>query len=310
MLGSVRGWRFERGLDKDFMEKLESLAMRPEWFADVLADTSLILGVRKNYVNVYRLGQSLFKIERPSKTGPLKFSTHPKYLINPDLYKPVSFDGSKFIVDKPKMLLETYTGPETLDRMKRAARLYRGDEKYGVHAVVNANPNVIDTEVAFSREGEADKGPTALRIDLAHLEEVEGLIRLRFWEAKLFANADIRSEREGVPRVVEQVRGYRDLIEKHREEVINSYRRVACNLAEMGTWVKSNRKVGALVDRVAKGETPFIDEPPTVGLIIYRYDDAQWKSKRWKTHLEKLTNEPHMPVRHAGDAKNIRLDGR
>jgi hypothetical protein len=308
MVDNLNRWRFERGLDKDFMEKLEALAKRPGWFADVLADSGLILSIRKNYMNVYRLGQSLFKIERDRKTDPLKFSTHPKYLVDPDLYKAVPFDGLAFMVDKLEPLVKEYTGPKTLNRMKRAAKLYRGDEKNGVQAVVLANPNVIDTEIAFSREAELEKGPSAPRIDLACLEEVEDSIRLRFWEAKLYTNGDIRADGDTVARVVEQVRGYRDLVEKHRDEVVESYRVVARNLVDISCWVAPARKVGPLVKRVADGESLVVDEPPRVGLLIYGYDDAQRRSERWKTHLAKLTKEAHMPVRHAGNAKNIRLD--
>jgi hypothetical protein len=308
MVGSLKGWRFERGLDNDFMKQLEGEAKRLGWFADVLADTGLILGIRKNYMNVYRLGQSLFKIERDGKTGSLKFSTHPKYLVDPDLYKAVPFDGSKFTVGKLEPLVKEYIGIETLNRMKRAAKLYRGDEKDGVHAVVLANPNVIDTEVAFSREAEVKKDRSAPRIDLACLEEVERSIRLRFWEAKLHTNEDIKADGDRVARVVEeQVRKYRVLVEEHREEIVESYRVVARNLVDMVHWVDSPRKIGGLVKRVADGEALVIDERPIVGLIIYGYDDAQKRSQRWKFHLAKLKKEAHMPVLHAGDAKNIRL---
>lgn len=321
MADSLNGWRFERGLDGNFMDMLEKVAKRPGWFADVLADPRLILGIRKNYMNVYWLGQSLFKIERDGKKGPLKFSTHPKYLVDPGLYKAVPFDGSTFTIDKLEPLVKEYIGLKTLDRMKRAAKLYRGGEKDGVHAVVLANPNVIDTEVAFSKEAEVKidtevafsgesgvkKGPSAPRIDLACLEEVEGSIRLRFWEAKLYTNGDIKADGVMVAPVVEQVSGYRALVEKHRKEIVKSYREVARNLVEMVRWVDSPRKVGDLVKRVADGEALVIDEPPIVGLIIYGYDDAQKKSKRWNAHIEKLSKEAYMPVRHKGDAKNIRL---
>lgn len=305
MADKSSGWRFERGLDKVFMEKLESVATQPGWFADVLADPGLILGIRKNYVNVYRLGQSLFKIEWKGKASPLKFSTHPKYLVDPDLYKAVPFDGLAFTVDKLEPLVNEYAGLKTLARMKRAAKLYRGNEKDGVHAVVLANPNVIDTEIAFSGEAELEKGSAAPRIDLACLEDVKGSIRLRFWEAKLYTNGDLRADGETTARVVEQVKDYRDLVDNHRREVVESYRKVARNLVDIRGWVDSPRTVGPLIERVADGEALDIDEPAIVGLIIYRYDSAQWKSPNWKIHLGKL--KPHMPVVHAGNAKNIRL---
>jgi len=81
MAGNSNDWHFKRGLNPGFMEKLKSLAEQGGWFSDVLGDRDLILGIRDNYVNVYWRGQSLFKIG--GKNGPLRFTTHPKYLIDP-----------------------------------------------------------------------------------------------------------------------------------------------------------------------------------------------------------------------------------
>ena len=311
-------WHFERGLDDDFMRKLELEARRPGWFADVLADPDLILGIRKNYINVYRFGCSLFKIERVGKTGALKFSTHPKYLFDPDLGKPVAFDGLKFAVDKLEPVIKEYSGVETLKRMKRAAKVYQGDEKEGVHAVIVANPNVVDTEIAFGLEVAANtdtdlalsakaKGLTSPRIDLACFEEVEDSIRLRFWVAKLYKNPGIKAKGDTVAQVIDQVTKYRSLVEKHREQILQSYRMVAHNLVAMGDWGEPRRKVGALVKRVAEGAAFDIDEPPIVGVIVYGYNDAQKKSELWKAHLTKLKKEANMPVVAAGNAKNIHL---
>ena len=98
MDGNSKRWHFKHGLDPDFMKKLEAVSKAGGWFADVLADPDLILGIRNNYMNVYWHGCSLFKIEWNGKTNPLKFSTHPKYLIDPGLSKVVLFDGSAFDV--------------------------------------------------------------------------------------------------------------------------------------------------------------------------------------------------------------------
>ena len=137
---------------------------------------------------------------------------------------------------------------------------------------------------------------------------MKGEIRLRFWEAKLYSNLEIRASGDIVARVVEQVRGYRDLVEEHREEIVESYHKVARNLVDMAKWVAPERKVGPLVKRVAGGEPVEIDKPPMVGLIIYDYDDAQKRSDRWRNDLGKLEKEG-IHVQSAGDAKNIKLRG-
>ena len=305
MADSSNGWKFKRGLDPGFMDKLEFAAKQGGWFANVLADADLILGIRNNYVNVYRHGQSLFMIKPGGKTGGLHVSTHPKYLLDPDLTRAVTFDGKVFQVGGHKAL-ETEYGPKTLARIKRAADLYSGDEKRGVHAIVRANPNVIDTEVAFNCKGDEETDLVTPRVDLACLAEAEGKIRLCFWEAKLYSNPELRAAGDREAPVVEQVRRYGELIKKHRDQVVQSYCEAAGNLVRIASWAASNRKVGQLVEQAAHGKTVVIDDVPFVGLAIYDYTAADKGSESWKTHIGKL-QEGGMIVRCRGDAKDIRL---
>ena len=132
-------------------------------------------------------------------------------------------------------------------------------------------------------------------------------IRLRFWEAKLYGSGEIKAKGDSVAQVIDQVTKYRSLVQKHRDEILASYRKVARNLVDMGDWGDSPRGVGALVKRVAEGARFDIDEPPIVGLIVYKYDGAQKKSEGWDAHLTKLKKEANMPVVVAGNAKKIHL---
>jgi hypothetical protein len=301
MADNSNGWHFKHGLKKDFMTELESLAKQGGWFTQVLADPDLILGIRNNYMNVYWHGQSLFKIEPHGKV-----STHPKYLLEPALSKAVRFDGTDFQVGGHTALTTHYDGETTLKRMKKASNNYAGDEKKGVHAVIRApaNPNVIDTEVAFNNEAEEENEPLTPRIDLACFEELDGKIRLCFWEAKLYRNDELVAKGDTEAPVVEQIRRYRELIEKHRQEIVDSYRQVARNLAQIARWVTPPRKIGQLVEQVANDVAIPIDAGPFVGLIVYGFDAAQRDSPRWKAHKAKLRD---IPIVSAGDAKNIKL---
>ncbi len=296
---------FKRGLDLDFMRKLEILARRPGWFADVLADPDLVLGIRDNYINVYRRGCSLFKIGRDGKNGPLKFSTHPKYLIDPDLSNPVPLrlesGGWEFKVKEITPLIEQYEGSKTLGKMKRAAKYYAGGEKKGVHAVIcDLENNVIDTEITFDHE-EQDQQKTTQRIDIACFEEVESSIRLRFWEAKLYGNGEIWRSKDNV---VDQVTRYRDKLQERRDDVLESYHLVASNLVEIAKWSDGHRKLGGLVEEVAEKKRPIVlDETPFVGLIIFEFDEAQKDSPRWSKLAAKL------PLIARGDPKGMKLRG-
>jgi hypothetical protein len=323
MADKSNGFHFKRGLNPGFMKELKSLAKQGGWFAEVLADPDLIIGIRNNYMNVYWRGQSLFKIEwkggDEDEDGSLEFSTHPKlefstqpkYLLNPELSKKVIFNGLEFQIGGNKELTTEYEANKTLDRMKRAAKLYAGDEKKGVHAIIRKNLDVIDTEVAFNSRAEEDDHQNTPRIDLACFEDVKGTIRIRFWEAKLYANPELKAIGDTEAPVVGQVRRYRKLIEKHRDEILRSYRLVARNLVEMAQWVVPERKIGGLVRQVA--EVPekevVIDDPPIVGLLIYGFNADQKHGVVWKPHREKLESEAGMPIRSAREAKNIKLCG-
>ena len=304
MVDGVKGWKFNRGLDNDFMSALDVLR-KSNWFAEVLADKDLLLGIRDNYLDIYRYGQRLFQISRVG--AELKVTTHPKYLVDPDLYRDVAFDGERFVVADAEPLIEYYKADETLEKMKRAAAYYAGDEKKGVHRIVRENPNVLDVEIAFGRERkEAEPGVEneskrqSNRIDIACLEKEGDRICLRFWEVKRYANHELFSA-AGDAKVVGQIESYRKYLRMHRDDVIDSYKRVAANILEMCSWVPSNRKVGDLVRKLATCGDLCLDDDPFVGLVVFGYDDAQQNGKRFKTHITKLRN-----VIHRGDA-NIQL---
>lgn len=300
------GWEFKRGLDRDFMDKLKALAEDGGWFADVLADEDLILGIRNSYLNVYWRGQSLFKVERKGKTGPLKVSTHPKYLIDPDLSKPVTFDGRTFAINPDQALQREYVKGKTIGRMKRAARVYCGGEKEGVHAIARGNDHLIDTEVAFSCEAQDREGSFAPRIDLACIEPAQRCVRLRFWEAKLYGNPEIRAAVDTEPPVLRQIKGYGRLLRAHSAEVIESYRAVARNLVEIATWAPARTVANSVRSAAEPDSVVEFDERP-VGLVIYGYNNAEKQSDRWRAEMDKLRRDPSVPVVCAGDPKQIKL---
>ena len=80
----------------------------------------------------------------------------------------------------------------TLSKLKRAADLFSGMEKQGVHAIAQANENIVDVEIML----DATDLPTARdypRIDIAAFEQRSDGVELVFWEAKLFANKELRA---------------------------------------------------------------------------------------------------------------------
>ncbi|MFZ2493005.1 MAG: hypothetical protein WA208_16095, partial [Thermoanaerobaculia bacterium] len=219
---------FRRGIrNAAFIDALAQLSGHDGWWREVLREPSLIIGVRDEYLNVYWQGQSLFKVSLVH--GKVAATTHPKYLLNPDLAGQVSLDVETggFAALKDDAIATTWEPGVTLGRMKRAAALYAGGEKKGVQATATTHPDTLDVEIAFPASEVTDQ--SVPRLDLALLEDTGAESRLVFWEAKCFANPELRST--GEKNVVRQIETYRMIVGAHRSDILDSYGIVAHNLA-------------------------------------------------------------------------------
>lgn len=294
---------FRRGIRKDGMiEALAELAAKESWWRDVLHDKRLVIGVRDDYLNVYWRGQSIFKVEM--KHDRIVATTHPKYLLNPDLSGQVTLDAETgaFALDGFDALTRTYVPGETLGKLKRAAGLFAGEEKEGVQAIVSANPNVVDVEIAFPAEAGNRSVP---RIDIATFDETEGGVKLVFWEAKVLGNPELRTS--GEKNVVKQIGNYRARLIQHTPEVIESYQTIARNLVAFADISGGARVVSPAVRKVADGASLTLSSPPDVRLIVYGFDadqrDGAWK-KLLADNAEQLKD---IEILARGNPGDIRL---
>jgi len=302
---------FKRGLSDTFINRLTEEANKNSWWTDVLNDRQLFIAVRNQYLNVYWRGQSLFKVV--SQQSGLKATMHPKFLIDPELHREVSLVNKKFEVGKlvENGIIREYEGPETLEKMKRAARLFCGPEDTGCHEIILHNSHLIDREIGFSDivtapGGGSDKETNL--IDLLTLELEGEAVKLVFWEAKHFSNPELRPLGPIVP-VCEQIKRYKQCVNRHREEIEACCRRVAQNLVELGKmgW---KRQLSPLVKEVAEGRPLTLgrdEEEPKVGLVIFDFTSLERDAGNWQTHLARLKSEiKHVIAR--GKVKDIKLD--
>ena len=301
---------FERALEPSFVDALRHEAARNGWWRDVLDDPQLVVATRGTMLNVYWQGQALFTVTYPRKDA-LLVTTHEKYLLDPALNKSVAL-GADGCFDTTALLkhalLERYEGPATLAKLKTASALFAGGEKEGCHEIAVRNPNVIDVEIAFSRENVPDddllrKIP---RIDLAAVEPDGPDARLVFWEAKTYDNKELRTSKEEPARVCHQVAEYRTVVRQHRALLEASYARVAANLIafeEMG-W---KRKLSPLLKAIGAGEIRLqLGDEPKIGLIVFGYDAGQRDAVHWQPHRDKL-QAFIKAVKFGGEAKGIKL---
>ena len=293
---------FKRGLSDYFMAALDELAQKPGWWHDVLADPSLIIGIRDERFDVYWNGQSLFNAH--FQGGRVNVNTHVKYLLDPDRDDQVTLkDGTFHVVSTP--MLASYAS-STLSKLKRAADLFSGMEKQGVHAIAKANENIVDVEIMLDAR-DLDMQRVQPRIDLAAFEERSDGVELVFWEAKLFANKELRAS--GSAPVVRQIKEYKQVVQARQADLLSSYRCVARNLVAVATMSGGVRKVGHAIRGVADGQELRMSSPANVGLVIFGFDaDQKAVGGIGHKHFEKLKDElGAKSVRACGVADGLKL---
>jgi hypothetical protein len=298
---------FKRGLSEDFIAALAELAKRPGWWQDVLADDSLMIGIRDEEFDVYWHGQSIFHAD--FKDRRVNVNTHVKYLLDPVLDKRVGLkEDGKFDVEKLTPMLGSYTSA-TLSKLKKAADLFSGLEKQGVHAIVKANENIVDVEITLDAIG-LDTKRRHPRMDIAAFEQRPEGVKLVFWEAKLFINPEVRAQGLASPKVVGQIEEYKKVLRERPTGVTSSYERVAKNLVQIAEMSGGVRKVGPAIRTVADGEKKLtMDSPANVGLVIFGFDDDQKaEGGIGHMHFEKLKRElSSKSVRACGNAVGLKL---
>jgi hypothetical protein len=293
---------FRRALNDNFIAALAELAQKAGWWQDVLADASLIIGIRDECFDVYWNGQSLFNAN--FQGGRVNVNTHVKYLLDPDRSDRVALNENGDFHEVSTPMLARYTSG-TLSKLKRAADLFSGMEKQGVHAIVRANENIIDVEIRLdARDLDSDRDQP--RIDIAAFEQRPDRVELVFWEAKLFANKELRAE--GSAPVVKQIKEYQQVLQARQPDVLSSYRRVAKNLVAIAQ-MSGSRIVGSAIRAVADGAELRMSSPANVGLVIFGFDaDQKVVGGIGHKHFEKLKAElGEEMVRTSGVANGFKL---
>lgn len=296
---------FKKGLSDEFMAALAELAEKVGWWKDVLAEASLIIGIRDECLDVYWNGQSLFNAD--FQGGRVNVNTHVKYLLDPDRSDRVVLNENGTFHEVSTPILARYASG-TLGKLKRAADLFSGMEKQGVHAIAKANENIIDVEIRLDATN-LDAKRDQPRIDIAAFEQQSDGVELVFWEAKLFANKELRASGSSQPKVVGQITEYKQVLRARQTEVLSSYRRVAKNLVTIAEMKGGDRKVGPAIRAVADGVELRMGSPANVGLVIFGFDaDQKAEGGIGHKHFEKLKEQlGAKSVRAGGRADGLKL---
>ena len=334
-----------RGLSDAFLQALDDLVDLPQgqWWRDVLSHPDLILAVRRESLNVYYRGASLFRVGfRQNRCVP---QTHVKYLVRQKQALATLDETGTFDIDATKTLWHAYAGPQTLAEMLTAAAALVGPEKAGLHPLIQASPNVIDVEIALAGEVEggesadpdaADETTAGLvatdiampppkvpqsrqdRIDAASLETRGHPTEawLVFHEAKHFSNPALRAAPKKRPPVLSQLDRYQGSLHKNWSSLTVSYPHVCRALVRLDAMRRrvraadpawANRQqpdLDPVIREVAEG-TRKLNLEPTPRLVVFGFD-ADQRDGAWAALRQRLEQEYSATVYAVGKPQGVK----
>lgn len=251
---------FNRGLSDEFVEALnEEYSKKDSWWQPFVDDDELLLAIRERYVNVYYGGGSVLKLCRLKDQ--FKGEIHHKYLCKKEPRR-----GYYVSVDEKKL------ASLCIAALKARAKEYQRQEKRDVHCIIDANQEyILDVEIAFPKHRS--------RIDFSMLKKTKRGWEVKFYEAKVAHNGDLRAN--GDPKVLSQMDAYAKLLEDSRKALAKSYRKVVCNLTRLEGVADRHPKRHSRLCR-AVSEELVIDTKPS--LVITR----TVSNRNWPMHLDKL----------------------
>jgi len=298
---------FKRGIkNPQFIKVLQGMYHEGGWWKDVVDDKELFVAIREEYINIYYQGNSLTKLSFNEDEGNLVAETHYKYLCQPSrkhcLIKAGpkgSFFFNNSTCEDEKGALDEYLihNLSEIDAIKKASTVYGGAEKEGIQKILNCNGNIVDLEIALTKEAEDDEGkieegtrqksksdrPQAKRIDFAAFQKNNRSYNLLFFEVKHFSNKELRAKGDTPPSVLEQIDRYRKLLRIYEKDITESYKLVCSNLREL---LPSNQLDQSVINIAAGSHLIKVDVEPY--LVLFGFDKDQRVGKVWDPHKDKL----------------------
>jgi hypothetical protein len=283
----------------------------------------LRLAVRNGYINLYRDGQSVAKIDFAA-TRRLQARIHNKYVHGDNgsgqTYVALTSAG---LPDWQTGQLRKYGGLSDLNEwIGAASERARGraskpalKEKQFVDLVVASNPDTIDIEMALPAYLANPEERRAPRMDLVALEPAGDRWRIVFWEAKLVDDPRLRcGDKNANPKVVDQLEQYTAWLDHdgHCALVAAAYQNacrllVAFHQLAKGVNTEIEDLGPGIVAVAAEGAPPLlVDRKPR--LLI---DDSTSSHSFTKNgHLDKLRGKAGLHVQMVHSLNQIALEAR
>jgi len=266
-----------------------------EWWRVLAGDPDTLIAIRNDYLNVYRNGCSIAKVEQDADGQ--RASVHYKFLLKKKIDEPYipCVNGSP-VSPHAEIFIRSL---RDIKDIKWWTDVLAGVEKTGVHHIILANENVVDTEIALAGAQSADENsdlglPTEVlglkrkgsRIDFCAAQEERDGLFLRFFEAKHYSYRSAFGGRpDSEPRVIHQLWEYHQKLKKQQTEILNAYR-TSIKLANglHGTRVLGARLPLSCLDRLQLDPIPR--------LVVFGYDaDHEQKGSMFRKHMDRLKEE-------------------
>jgi hypothetical protein len=293
---------FARRIRPAALASLRHLAEKPgtNWWKDLMElwrpsgstaeDQGLRLAVRNNYLNFYRRGQSVARVQFSRAREPY-VSTHVKYAFGEETTGQVyaQMRNGTDIRDPKTGQTLIYEGSSTLHKWIERADKHKGPEKTCVDELIACNSSIIDVEMGLPASGDRK---TAQRMDCVALEREGDGIRIVFWEAKMIDDARLRSET--MPEVMFQLKTYRAYlaVNDHARCVENAYQTL-CHLLidmhQMAAQFPDRPALDPLVIAASK-EASGLKVDPMPRLVIFGGEQYR-KKGNWEFHRQRLQAE-------------------
>lgn len=310
------------GVSAAFLDALERLAIAEtgSWWRDVLIRKDVFVAVRRNSLNVYHRGASIFRIDDIG-AGAIRPKTHGKYLTRQQQALAELLPDNSFALPPGGTAWLHYDGATTLNDMLKSASDLAGPEKTGLHPLVLGNPKVIDVEVSLERAGSeaseaaSSSAPTKTsrdqdRLDVVTLEKRGGETFVVFHEAKHFSNPALKAKTGATPAVISQIARYRKTLEHHAPQLRLRYITVCHALSRIHEMRVSARTLAADLTppadldsliRAIAGSQSDLKIDPNPRLIVFGFDGDQ-KKGLLQSYLGSLRQaDPTLDIYAVGD---------
>lgn len=283
---------FKRALAAPMVEALNAEYDKGGWWKTLADDKETLIAIRDQYLNVYRNGCNLAEVRYAN--GKLVAKIHYKYLLIKKSPKPYvsCIDGIPQINNHADFFISSLG---QIDDIKAATDTYGGDEKIGVHKIVLANQNIVDTEIALSGNESDDEDS---RIDVCAIQKEEGKLFLRFFEAKHYSYKGALRAENGDAKVIGQLEKYSATLEQQRDDILVAYKEsIRLAGAIMGRNILGKESANDSLDNLQ------IDTEPR--LVVFGYDGDQKDGSNFNKHMDKLKGKIHGRLLLRGDAKDF-----